>query len=197
MNQQLVNASREGDIDTLYSLIRKDPCLLEHVDAIPYVNSPLHVAASSGRIEFATEIMRLKPSLSRKLNGDGFSPIHLALQNRHTQVVLGLLEIDGELVCVKGREGITPLHYAASLGNMELLPKFLSVCPKSIQDLTVRNETALHIALRNNRSEAFEFLLKWVCHARVLNQQDVEGNTLLHIATIRNHTHFVRLLLIT
>ena len=55
--------------------------LLECIDELPFINTPLHIAASYGNIQFALELMSLKPSFARKLDPNGFSPIHLALQN--------------------------------------------------------------------------------------------------------------------
>ncbi|WRX11734.1 protein of unknown function DUF3447 - like 10 [Theobroma cacao] len=94
--------------------------------------------------------MNLKPSFARKLNQSGSSPLHLALQNKQEKMVDDLLSIDKNLVRVKGREGYTPLHHAAREGNDSLLTKFLEKCPSSILDVTVRNETALHIAAKYN-----------------------------------------------
>jgi ankyrin repeat protein len=108
------------------------------------------------------EIMRLKPSFARKLNQDGFTPIHLALQNFETRVVLRLLDADKDLVCIHGREGRTPLHYAAQIGHLDLLVAFLRVCPESIEDVTIQRETVLHIALTNERFGAFQLLLGWL-----------------------------------
>ena len=76
---------------------------------------------------------------------------------------------------------------------LALLEKFLSVCPDSITDMTTRNETALHVALKNNNLEAFKFLVgwllrKWPYWRKILEQKDVEGNTVLHIAISRNQT---------
>ncbi|KAL4377031.1 hypothetical protein GQ457_02G030420 [Hibiscus cannabinus] len=48
-----------------------------------FVDTPLHVSADLGNTGFATEMMSLKPSFARKLNRDGFSPIHLALLKDH------------------------------------------------------------------------------------------------------------------
>jgi ankyrin repeat protein len=50
-----------------------------------------------------------------------------------------------ELVRVKGREGWTPIHFASHMEDVELLAKFLFACPESIENVTVRGETALHI----------------------------------------------------
>uniref|UniRef100_A0A2N9HA49 PGG domain-containing protein n=1 Tax=Fagus sylvatica TaxID=28930 RepID=A0A2N9HA49_FAGSY len=187
--ERLNQAALQGNIDDFYILIREDVKLLEHIDELPFVDTPLHIAASVGHIPFALEMMGLKPSFARKLNPDGFSPIHLALQKGHTEMVRRLLQVDGDLVRVKGREHITPLHYAAEIcgDQLNLLAEFLSCCPKSIVDVTIRNETALHIALKHDYLEAFKFLVGWLKRSwfknaasyerKVLNAWDQEGNT--------------------
>ena len=110
-----------------------------------------------------------------------------------------LLQFDGDLVRVKGREHITPLHYVvANSDNLDLLDKFLLVCPNSIADVTVRNETALHIALKYDNLEAFKFLVRWLgrnCSKNasfnekaIFNWEDDDGNTVLHIAVSKIET---------
>ncbi|XP_050378295.1 ankyrin repeat-containing protein BDA1-like [Argentina anserina] len=205
MDQRWKNASQSGDIDFLYRLIMEDGELLDHITSVPFVDTPLHIAASEGHVQFAMEIMRLQPSFARKLNRDGLSPMHLALQSGKTGMVTRLLEADKNLVRVQGREGVTPLHYAAKEGNMKLLYEFPSACPESLEDVTIRNETPLHIALKNDKIEAFEVLLRWLTHVcydevhqrekKVLNWKDDDGNSLLHIATLRNQPEVIVLLL--
>lgn len=82
--ERLNQIAQQGNIDAFYSLIREDVSLLENMDKLPFVDTPLHKAASAGHTRFAMEMMRLKPSFARKLNPDGFSPMHLALQNDQT-----------------------------------------------------------------------------------------------------------------
>ncbi|KAL9438120.1 hypothetical protein AB3S75_023896 [Citrus x aurantiifolia] len=191
-------AAQLRDTNALYSLIRKDPYILDNFDRIPFIETPLHAAARSGNVELAMEIIRLKPSFAKKPNQDGFSPMHLALQNGQTQTVLQLIDTDPELVRVKGREGITPLHHASADGDLYLLEKFLSVCPKSLEDVTNKGETALHIALENDKVEAFQVLTRrplsvfglkeadQCSNKRILNSKNRDGSTLLHIATSKN-----------
>ncbi|XP_059428647.1 ankyrin repeat-containing protein BDA1-like [Corylus avellana] len=149
MDQSLRDAAQEGSIDALHSLVRGDPYTLDTIDKIPFVETPLRVAASAGHTQFAMEIVRLKPSLAWKLNQDSFSPMHLALQNNQTHVVCRLLDADKDLVRVQGKEGATPLHHVAQTGNLYLLGEFQKVCPMSIKDVTIRGETTLHFALNN------------------------------------------------
>ncbi|TYJ24684.1 hypothetical protein E1A91_A08G278000v1 [Gossypium mustelinum] len=205
MDPSLREVAGTGDTDALYALIRKDPYMLEHIDQIPFIDTPLHIAANEGQIKFAMEMMNLKPSFGRKLNQDGFSPLHLALKNGHTKLVLRLLETDKDLVRVKGREGMTPFHCAAAVGNSNLLFQFLETCPECVEDVTVRNETALHLALKNDHTDAFNLLHGWLrknrrgggngLERKVVNWRDDDDNTVLHIAATRKQHQAVQLLL--
>ncbi|MCH84557.1 ankyrin repeat-containing protein [Trifolium medium] len=194
--QQLKAAAQEGDIDLLYTVIQDDPTIFERIDLIPFVETPLHIAASMGHLQFATEIMMLKPSFALKLNQHGYSPIHLAMQNGQKSMVYRLLNINKELVKVQGRECLTPLHFASQIGEVELLADFLFACPESIEYLAVRCETALHIAVKNEQYEALQVLVGWLktniqrgaveLEKKILNQKDEAGNTILHISALRS-----------
>ena len=105
----------------------------------------------------------------------------------------------GNFSRVKGREGITPLHYiAATEYHLDRLEKFLEFCTHSIEAVTIRNENALHIALKYDKLEAFRLLVRWLqknwsqnsilWESKVLNWQDENGNTPLHIAVYKNQS---------
>ncbi|KAJ8760734.1 hypothetical protein K2173_017840 [Erythroxylum novogranatense] len=197
IEQRLTRAAKEGDTDALHSIIRYDPYILERIDRVPFFDSPLHIAATRGHAQFAMEIMGLKPSFARKLNSEGYSPLHLALQYNQTQTVRRFIDVDSKLVRIEGRNGLTPLHHTAKHGMLDLLAEFLVTCPRSIEDLTVHKETALHIAAKNDRLEAVEVLVGWLEHAgrnNILDWTDDEGNTLLHIASQRNQLKVVNML---
>ncbi|KAK4591671.1 hypothetical protein RGQ29_016202 [Quercus rubra] len=168
--ERLKQVAQSGDIDAFYTLIREDVQLLEHIDELPFADTPLHIAAFTGQIPFAVETMGLKPSFAWKLDPNGFR-----------------------------RERLTSLHYVVESGehaHLNLLDEFLLLCPDSIIDVTMRNETVLHIALKFNRLEAFKFFTGWLANnssenaefnkRTVLNWQDNEGNTVLHILAVRH-----------
>ncbi|XP_059657664.1 ankyrin repeat-containing protein BDA1-like [Cornus florida] len=199
MDARLREAAYEGNIERLYALIREDPSILEcNIDDKLLAETPLHVAASTGNHHFAAEVMRLKPSYARKLNPDGLSPMHLALQGEHDRMVEWFVSIDNSLVHDKGREGTTPLHHAVAVENVNLLRLFLLARPRSIEDLIARRETALHIALKFHNQQIFEVLVEWrkrVEKEDILNWADEDGNTLLHMATSKNQIQAIKVLL--
>ncbi|MED6137759.1 hypothetical protein PIB30_067994 [Stylosanthes scabra] len=209
IREELYAAASIGDIDSIYNVIQQDPRILEEIEVIPFVNTPLHTSALAGHLEFCIEIMRLKPSFGSKLNEQGFSPIHIALQNKQHNVVRRLVEINKDLVRVKGREGVTPFHFVCQSGDSKesitLLIDLLQACPDCIEDVNVRNETALHISLINGNLRAFRMLLGWLknnflkdalrLERSILNWKDSGGNTILHIATLHDNKRAVNLLI--
>ncbi|CAN8305217.1 unnamed protein product [Cochlearia groenlandica] len=80
MDQRLEQAAESGSID-------ENPCILDNIDAVPFVNTPLHVAAAAGNIPFAMEMLNLKPSFGRKLNTSGYSPMHLAVEKNQDKLL--------------------------------------------------------------------------------------------------------------
>ncbi|CAL5359715.1 unnamed protein product [Camellia sinensis] len=208
VRQRLMEAAEAGNISLLYGCIQDYPKILDSIDEIPFVDTPLHIAASAGHAHFTLEMMRLMPSFGKKLNPQGLTPLDLALQsreglrpsdpayldlrNRITSTISRLINFDKELIRVKGRESFTPLHFVAKKGDIDLLAEFLYACPESIMDRTIRDETALHIAVKNSKQKAFKVLLGCLRrirkHRHVLGWKDDEGNTLLHIAVSTSQT---------
>ncbi|XP_013639057.1 PREDICTED: 26S proteasome non-ATPase regulatory subunit 10-like isoform X2 [Brassica oleracea var. oleracea] len=157
MNQRLQQAAESGSINDLYALIDENPCILENIDAMPFVNTPLHIAASCGEIAFAVEMLNLKPSFAKKLNTNGCSPLHLAVEKDQQELVTWLLRIDPSLAGVKGREGITLFHLLVLRANVDLV-----VLTGWIQRMSQKNARSIEYS--------------------VLNKKDLTVNTPLHRA---------------
>ncbi|XP_028102283.1 ankyrin repeat-containing protein BDA1-like, partial [Camellia sinensis] len=198
MDPHLMEAARAGNINDLYARIKSKPDILDGMNKELFVETPLHVAASAGQTNFALEILTLRPSFGKKLNPEGLSPLHLALQNKHSETVRRLVKFDSELIRVKGREGLTPLHFVAKTDDQDdLLSEFLHVCPSSINDVTVHEETALHIAVKSSSLKAVKVLLEWLrktYRGEVLCLTDEGGNTALHTAVSTSQPEIVKLL---
>ncbi|KAG5390000.1 hypothetical protein IGI04_031541 [Brassica rapa subsp. trilocularis] len=111
---------------------------------------------------------------------------------------LGVLVAAAALVSRRASLGrVTPLHHVAQIGDAELLSEFLFACPSSIEDLTVKCETAVHVAVKNGNFMAFKVLLGWLKRVKkeeILDWKDEDGNTVFHIAAMMNHTEVMKLL---
>ncbi|TYG51608.1 hypothetical protein ES288_D10G272200v1 [Gossypium darwinii] len=200
MDENLRKAARTGKVNELYRVIQRNGNVLRRVDEVEFMETPLHIAAEEGCIEFAMEMMNLKPSFAQKLNHQGLSPLHIAVRKGHREMALRFLEIDKHLVRVRGKKGKTPLHYLCKAGNqLGLLDIFLEASPDCLQDVTIENRTALHIAIQNNRLDVLQLLIRTLKRKdylwEVVNRKDKDGNTALHIATIHNQPKVLKLLL--
>ncbi|KAF8032094.1 hypothetical protein BT93_D1110 [Corymbia citriodora subsp. variegata] len=188
-------AIANDDVDELHNLIREEPKLLDRLSNDPFPNTPLHLAAAAGKTQMAMEIAILKPLFRRKLNSEGDSPMHLALQFEHYQTVRALMTLDHKLIRVRGRCGFTPLHYVAKKegeNELELLAEFLWACKSSIEDLTSRCETAVHVAVQNSNLEAFKVLFSWLKRAyltEILNWKNEDGHTVLDIVDLKKRNN--------
>ncbi|MFQ6665543.1 hypothetical protein Gotur_032250 [Gossypium turneri] len=192
MDENLRKAARTGKV--------RNGNVLRRVDEVEFMETLLHIAAEEGCIEFAMEMMNLKPSFAQKLNHQGLSPLHIAVRKGHKEMAVRLLKIDKHLVRVRGKKDKTPLHYFSKVGNqLGLLDTFLEASLDCIQDVTIENRTALHIAIQNNRLDVLQLLIRTlkrkVYHWEVVNRKDKDGNTALHIATIHNQLKVLKLLL--
>jgi len=106
MDSKLLLVTQSGSVDDLYSLIQAAPDILQKVDVLPIIHTPLHEASSAGKLDLAMELMILKPSFAKKLNEYGLSPLHLAVENDQVELALELVKVDPSLVRIRGRGGI-------------------------------------------------------------------------------------------
>ncbi|KAF3630370.1 Ankyrin repeat family protein [Capsicum annuum] len=182
--ENLMEDARVGNIDALYELLRSTPFILESFEHVQFMDTLLHIAASEGCTHFAIEIISLKPSYT-----DGLSPLDLALRNGHRETVSRMVQVNPELIRVKGKRRITPLHYVAQTDDVDLLVEFLLAYPASIEDLTICDDTAVHIAVKNRKEKSFNVLLGWLQrtdYSDLLDWKDEAGNTVLHVAASTN-----------
>ncbi|WMV11115.1 hypothetical protein MTR67_004500 [Solanum verrucosum] len=108
MDKRLWEAAQKGDVHHLQSLIKEVPFLLSTVSLAGSNETPLHIACSGVHLEFAKEIIHLRPEFAREVNQDGFSPLHIASANGDIEIVKELLNVDSNLCLVKGKDRRIP-----------------------------------------------------------------------------------------
>ncbi|XP_019256507.1 PREDICTED: ankyrin repeat-containing protein At2g01680-like [Nicotiana attenuata] len=184
MDRRLWEAAKKGDIHPLQSLIKEDPLLFQAVSSACN-ETRLHIACLGGHLEFAKEIIHLRPEFSRELNQGGLSPLHIASANGDIEIVKQLLHLDRNLCLIKGKDRRIPLHYAVIKGRKHVMRELLVAFPDSAAEVTAHGDTCLHLAVKNHQFESFKLLLENLNESNkydLLNKKDILGNTVLHLA---------------
>ncbi|PPR89353.1 hypothetical protein GOBAR_AA31334 [Gossypium barbadense] len=153
-------------------------------------------AAETGNLDALYSFIHHDANVFKRIDKMEFvdTPLHVAAVAGNTG-----------LIRVEGKEGFSDLHHVALDENyIHLLSRVLNTCPDCIFDLTVRRQTALHIAAESNNFEAFKAMLEWIQSAfednksmrsKILNFQDKDSNTVLHLAASINHPQMIKLLI--
>ncbi|KAK4384605.1 hypothetical protein Sango_3044700 [Sesamum angolense] len=88
----------------------------------------------------------------------------------------------------KDRDGRTVLHSAMVTGKISFIDLLLDHCPDAAKEVTIHQESVLHLAVKHHQQEVLEFLIDQKLGSSVqdlLNRGDREGNTILHMATAK------------
>lgn len=185
IEKKLYNASLAGSVESLHALMQEDELTLARVSVTCFNETPLHVAAMLGHLEFARALLYYKPDLFvTRLDSEGRSPLHLASANGYIEIVRLLLTADPEVCLIRDEERRTPLHLAIMNGQIDVVKELVTVKPEATMYTLDQGETILHSCVIYNRLEALKFLIE----SRTVqdNYADIAddiGNTILHTAT--------------
>ncbi|XP_059625299.1 ankyrin repeat-containing protein At5g02620-like [Cornus florida] len=200
MAQALLKAIETEDITDLKTLIEN--YLSEEDSAKFWENNPLLMVSQYGSVLCAKEIIRLKPELAWQRTGDGSSTVmHFICRTADVAIVKAVVEAGDPIQMICNLTDIhsrTPFHTAAINGREEVLRALVTLCPESIQKLTSQRESALHLALKNNHCGSFLVMVEELQKHDLMNlltRQDDEGNSVLHIATLRKQIQILKMLL--
>ncbi|CAA2998862.1 ankyrin repeat-containing BDA1-like [Olea europaea subsp. europaea] len=171
----LFEAAAEGNVNSLKKLLQEDPIILDRVIVNSYSDTPLHVAAILGHIDFVKEILRRRPEFARELNLCLSSPLHLASAKGYIEVVRVLLSANHLMCLARDRNGPTPLHLAAIKGKIHAKRDAARV-------IVGQDQTILHLCVKYYQIEALKFLVNTIRNQDFKNCKDSDGNTILHLA---------------
>ncbi|XP_050285418.1 ankyrin repeat-containing protein BDA1-like isoform X2 [Quercus robur] len=195
---ELHDASEKGCMVTLHRLIQKDPHILDKISLTPFNETPLHISALLGHVDFTRALLALKPQLAMDLDFHKRCPLHLASANGHVEVAHALLRANEDACLVCDQDGRTPLHYAAMRGNIEVVKALIFAKRDLTRVVFDGGETVLHLCVKYNQLETLKLLVEPVKDdGEFLNSKDHEGgNTILHIAVMLKQIEIVKFLLL-
>ncbi|AEE82324.2 Ankyrin repeat family protein [Arabidopsis thaliana] len=108
-----------------------------------------------------------------------------------------LLDKALDSVYVSDDDGSFPIHMAVKYGYVKILKAILKRCPDALELLDRENQNVLHVAAKNGKIEVLKFILR-CCKdknkEKLINEEDANGNTPLHLATKNWHPKVVSML---
>ncbi|XP_037410682.1 ankyrin repeat-containing protein At2g01680-like [Triticum dicoccoides] len=154
----------------------------------------LHAAVMNGDQEFVKIIMKKRPESAREVDKYQNTPIVLAVRYTNIDILQVMLEYDSTLGYLIGNSGFPLLNDAAYRGLVAPAEKLLEHCPDAPY-LEPDGSTLLHTAVSLDHPEFIEFVLRTPILRKLVNVQDHNGSTALHLAVRRCNPRVVTALL--
>ncbi|XP_062549288.1 uncharacterized protein LOC134213871 [Armigeres subalbatus] len=154
-----------------------------------FCQTALHLCADRDEYDIARELIRYGADINAK-NRSGTTPLHLAVTKGNVRFVQLLLDSKCS-VDELNFHGETSLIKSVVCNNLEIM-KILLNNGASVERLRNSEPPVLLYLVQENHEEILDYLLE---HYQFnANEQDAYGNSLLYVATQRNHINIVKLL---
>ncbi|XP_030530447.1 ankyrin repeat-containing protein BDA1-like [Rhodamnia argentea] len=182
MESELYEATVKGNVPSLLELLGKDKLLLDRIMIGNHTETPLHIAAMLGHLEFVEEVLAWKAELARVQSSQGLTPLQLAAAKGYLNIVASLLRVGPEICFVRDKYKRNPLHVAAMKGHVDVLEYLVRARPDAARSVIEHGQTILHLCVKHNRLEALKLLIDILGDDQFINSKDEDGNTILHLA---------------
>ncbi|PKU65319.1 Ankyrin repeat-containing protein [Dendrobium catenatum] len=153
--------------------------------------SPIYLAAERGSVEAVQ--MLLGCAVVDYGGPRGQNALHAAVCRSYANCCKMLLDKMPELNLKKDNSLSVPIHYAASLGDVNMVRLLLQANARIAHLLDDHGLSAIHIAASKDYANVIEEILHHCPDATELT--DIEGNNFLHVATKKRATTVVKLVL--
>ncbi|XP_022925436.1 uncharacterized protein LOC111432735 [Cucurbita moschata] len=184
--RKLYEASKIGSIQSLKTLIRGDPNIIERVlISSSNVESPLYVSVLHCHLEFTLFLLNLVPKLAGKVDDLQRTPLHLASGNGTIEIVQALLEKNTSTCMVRDLNGLIPLHHAVINGRIDIIQRLIIARPRSPWVKLHNGQSALHLCIKHNHLESLKLLIIMIEDPQnfgFLNQVNENENTILDLS---------------
>ncbi|XP_058743216.1 protein ACCELERATED CELL DEATH 6-like [Vicia villosa] len=156
--------------------------------------SPFIAAIMFHNEEILRIIIKNKPTWIHSMDKHDRFPLHYAASIGYLEGVDLLLELCKCCTIKRDKYGYFPVHLASYGGHVEVVKKLLQYCPDPTEMLDTSHErNILHIAAKHEKYELVCYILQSEIPElhKLINQQDKNGDTALHLAARSLHPTIV------
>ncbi|XP_039155546.1 protein ACCELERATED CELL DEATH 6 [Eucalyptus grandis] len=154
--------------------------------------SPLYLAAETGRLEILQLLLKAPAQdEAYAVKIKGISPVLAQIDVEKIYILEEIVDRLPKLLHVRGEDGGTPLHSAASVGNARAVKVLLRRCPYLALQTDKSGSYPIHIACEGSSFGTFVTLLNytWPDLAEIKNGK---GQNILHVAAEAGNNNVVR-----
>ncbi|KAM3259438.1 hypothetical protein ACQJBY_050962 [Aegilops geniculata] len=151
----------------------------------PSSQNALHAAVFQGSemVRVLLEWKTCGPSLASQADGTGSTPLHFASSDGDLSIVRAILSaVPPSAVHMRDSGGLSALHVAAGMGHVRVAEELMKASPDAAELRDDRGGTFVHAAARGGHSKVVSLAIKKRTLHGILNTQDRDGNTALHLA---------------
>jgi ankyrin repeat protein len=124
-----------------------------------------------------------RPALAKTVDANKSSPLHFAASDGDCSIIEALIAHSPQTTAfLQDSDGVSALHAAALMGHVAAVRLLLRLYPASADIRDDRGRSFLHAAATKGRSSVLTYVIKDKMLEHLLNMQDREGNTPLHLA---------------
>lgn len=123
------------------------------------------------------------------------TPLHFAAANGDIRMVQLLLQCDAKAAYIRDEDGLSTIHVAANAGHLKIIEQVLEYCPDSMGLKNNTGRNFFHVAVEKKNLEVVKYVLRSPWLTELVDAQDDDGNTPLHLAVISRNKKMVQVLL--
>ncbi|XP_047363247.1 rabankyrin-5 isoform X1 [Vespa velutina] len=156
--------------------------------------TPLHLCCQWGLEQVVQTLIEHGADVNAR-DAEGKTPVHVAIQNQHSQIISLLLCHPNIDLNKRDKKGLTPFAAALTVRNNKAAQAILERLPKAAEQYDNKGRNFLHTAIQKGDMESILFLLSIQVdvNSRV---HDVTQTPPLHLAAISGNEMLVRSLIL-
>ncbi|KAL3742750.1 hypothetical protein ACJRO7_018119 [Eucalyptus globulus] len=140
------------------------------------------------------KIMEKRPEAIREEDDMGWRPLHYVTYFGKVEAVQLLLQHDNSATYDLDKEGQSALHIAAFRGHINVIDELITSFPDACDIINNKGQMALHVAIMGGQVSVVKYILGMPNQEDLINEQDTDGNTALHLAALHKENDIIDIL---